>query len=337
MEKAGYIHDEYDADGDGDADINWVPSVGWEFDHNDIPAGDNVSLWRTITVHATADLAGPVTLTFSHEVWEDDTYCPEHDIGRVTVSISADGGGNPDPQVDPSVTVSPTSLTVREDTAGQAYRVRLDSQPSGTVAVSVSGYANTDVRVNPDTLTFTDSTYNDWQEVRVTVVHDVDAEDDPPVTLTHTANGGGYNGVTVDDVTVTIDDDDTASNRFTLAVNPTEVSEGVGSSGRAVTVTATLNHAPRTTDTEVTVSVDPGTASSNDFEPVDDFTLRIDAGQMIGTADFQLKPVDDDVDESDETVRVSGSASGLTMNSPAPTVTILDNDTGAFLVSPADI
>ena len=314
-----------------------MPSVGWEFDHNDIPAGDNVSLWRTITVHATADLAGPVTLTFSHEVWEDDTYCPEHDIGRVAVSISADGGGNPDPQVDPSVTVSPTSLTVREDTAGQAYRVRLDSQPSGTVAVSVSGYANTDVRVNPDTLTFTDSTYNDWQDVRVTVVHDVDAEDDPPVTLTHTANGGGYNGVTGDDVTVTIDDDDTASNRFTLAVNPTEVSEGVGSSGMAVTVTATLNNAPRTSNTDVTVSVGPGTASANDFEPVDDFTLTIDAGQMIGTADFQLKPVDDEVDESDETVRVSGSASGLTMNSPAPSVTILDNDTRGILVSPAKI
>ena len=40
---------------------------------------------------------------------------------------------------------------------------------------------------------------------------------------------------------------------------------------------------------------------------------------MIGTADFRLKPVDDDVDENDETVRVSGSASGLTMNSSAPT------------------
>ena len=258
-------------------------------------------------------------------------------MAPVTVSITDDGGPI-NPQDDRGVTVSPTSLTVREgDTTGSTYTVVLDSAPTSDVIVTVGGHSGTDLTVNPSGLTFTTQNYDDEQDVRVTVVHDVDAEDDPPVTLTHTANGGGYNGVTGDDVTVTIDDDDTASNRFTLAVNPTGVSEGVGSSGMAVTVTATLNNAPRTSNTDVTVSVGPGTASANDFEPVDDFTLRIDAGQMIGTADFQLKPVDDEVDESDETVRVSGSASGPTMNSPAPSVTILDNDTRGILVSPAKI
>ena len=160
-----------------------------------------------------------------------------------------EGGGRINPPIDQGeweVEVSPTSLTVLEDSAGETYRVRLDSQPSGIVTVNVSGYANTDVRVNPDTLTFTDTTYNEWQDVQVTVVHDVDAEDDPDVTLTQTANGGRYNNVAGDDVTVMIEDDDTASNRFTLTVNPDEVSEGVGSSGMAVTVTATLNNAPRT-------------------------------------------------------------------------------------------
>ena len=185
-------------------------------------------MWRTITVTALSDLDAPVV--FSHEVWSDSTYCPEHGVGTVTVSIS-DGGGPINPQDDRGVAVSPTSLTVREDTAGQTYRVKLDSQPSGTVAVSVSGHANTDVRVDRETLTFTDTTWDDWQDVRVTVVHDVDAEDDPDVTLTHTANGGGYNNVAGDDVTVSIDDDDEASNQFTLTVNPDEVSEGVGSSG----------------------------------------------------------------------------------------------------------
>ena len=117
VENSGYVGHEYDADGDGDADISWVPSVGWEFDHTDIPAGENVSPWREITIYASDDLARPVTLTFSHEVWEDDTYCPEHEIGRVAVSISDDGGGNPDPEVDPSVTVSPTTLSFRRGAA----------------------------------------------------------------------------------------------------------------------------------------------------------------------------------------------------------------------------
>ena len=256
--------------------------------------------------------------------------------GDLDLCNNVEGGGRINPPIDQGeweVEVSPTSLTVLEDSAGETYRVRLDSQPSGAVTVDVSGYANTDVRVNPDTLTFTDTTYGDWQDVQVTVVDDVDAEDDPDVTLTHTANGGGYRNVAGDDVTVMIADDDTASNRFTLTVNPTEVSEGVGSSGMAVTVTATLNNAPRTSDTEVTVSVGAGTATTGDFEAVDDFPLTIDEGEMIGTADFRLKPDDDDVDENDETVRVSGSASGLTRNSPAPTVTILDNDTEGVSLS----
>ena len=421
-------------DGVQGIDITWIPSVGWEFDSDD----GNWNRWRGINVNAHGDLTTAVV--FSHEVWSNDTHCPEHGVGRVPVSVT-----DPPPinEADPGVTVSPTSLTVDEgdtngdtytvvltsapsddvtvaiaghsgtdvrvdpssltfttgnwnqaktvrvtavddsdadtdppvtltntangggyssvrgddvtvtitekdspglmvsrrsltvtegDTNGETYQVKLDTQPSADVTVRISGHANTDVRVNPNTLTFTDTDWNDGQDVTVTVVDDVDAEDDADVTLSHTADGGGYDNVAGDDVLVTIDDDDTASDRFTLTVNPTEVSEGVGSAGRSVTVTAELNNAPRTADTEVTVSVGPGTASSSDFDAVNDFTLTISKNQMFGTANFNLKPVDDMVDEGDETVRVSGSASGLTMNS-APGVTILDDDTRGIELS----
>ena len=249
-------------------------------------------------------------------------------------------GNNPNP-VNPVntqsawVTVSPDSLTVTEDdTNGDTYTVVLKTLPTGDVTVTIGGHSGTQVRVDESSLTFTTQTWDQPQTVKVTAVHDTDAENGE-VTLTHTADGGGYNNVGADDVTVTIDDDDTASNRVTLTVNPTEVSEGVGSSGETVTVRATLNNAARTTDTEVTVSVVAGTASTGDFETVNDFTLEIDSGQMFGTADFQLKPVDDDVDENDETVTVRGSTSapGISMASPAPTVTILDNDAGGVSLS----
>lgn len=36
------IDGEYDANDDGDVDIRWVPSVGWEFDQ------DNWDQWRTM-------------------------------------------------------------------------------------------------------------------------------------------------------------------------------------------------------------------------------------------------------------------------------------------------
>ena len=201
-------------------------------------------------------------MVFAHEVWSNDTWCPEHAVGRVTVTTTDER------EPDPRVRVSPTTLTVTEgDTTGEIYRVRLETQPSGPIRVDVSGHDdNNDVRVSPDTLTFTSTTWNAWQDVQVTVVDDVDADNDPDVTLTHTANGTGFSNVAGPDVTVRIRDDETASSRVTLTVNPTGVSEGAGSSGETVTVTATLNNAARTMDTEVTVSVDPATASAGDFE-----------------------------------------------------------------------
>ena len=126
-------------------------------------------------------------------------------------------------------------------------------------------------------------------------------------------------------------------------MNPAEVSEGVGVPGTAVTVTAMLNAAARTTATEVTVSVAAGTASADDFTAVTDFTLTIEALATSGTADFTLIPVDDDVAEGNETVTVSGTtaASGLTVATPGATVTITDNDAAsssiALSVNPAEV
>ena len=91
------IDGTYDADGDGTDDIRWVPSVGREFD------SDNWNQWKEIRVYALTDLDTPVV--FSHEVWSNDTYCPEHGAGPVTISITDDGGPI-NPQDDRGVTVS---------------------------------------------------------------------------------------------------------------------------------------------------------------------------------------------------------------------------------------
>ena len=34
------------------------------------------------------------SVTFSHEVWSNDTYCPVHGVSPVGVEIIEDGGGN---------------------------------------------------------------------------------------------------------------------------------------------------------------------------------------------------------------------------------------------------
>ena len=130
-------------------------------------------------------------------------------------------------------------------------------------------------------------------------------------------------------VKVVVQDNDTASTAVALSVAPETVDEDAGAT--TVAVTAALDAAVRTSDTEVSVSVSAGTASAADFAAVPDFTLTIPAGETEGTATFSLAPVDDAIDEDAETISVNGTVQGLTVT--AATVTIADDDTAGVAVS----
>ena len=123
---------------------------------------------------------------------------------------------------DPDVATS--SLTVGEGKTGM-YSVRLESQPTGTVTVMVLG-ASGDVTVKPSRLIFTTSTWADEQTVEVKAGQDEDAEQDAAVTLTHSASGGGYSGVTGGAVTVTVTEDDAARKRVIVTPNALTLNEG---------------------------------------------------------------------------------------------------------------
>ena len=106
------------------------------------------------------------------------------------------------------VTVSATALPVNEGATG-TYTVVLNSQPTASVTVTPSRTGSSDVTFSPPTLTFTTSTWSTAQQVTVTAAQDSDAVDDS-ATISHAVTGGGYAGVTVDSVDVTVDDDETA-------------------------------------------------------------------------------------------------------------------------------
>ncbi len=231
------------------------------------------------------------------------------------------------------VEISPTSLTIAEGESG-TYTVVLESQPTAAVTVTVGG-ASDDVSVRGSPLIFATGNWNIAQTVTVNAGQDADAVNDPAVTITHTVTSGGdYNGETADDVTVTVTDDDTASSEITLGVAPISVTEGGG--GQTVTVTAALNHAALIPAATVTVSVAAGTATNADFGAVSDFEVTIPAGVLRGTGTFTLTPVSDDLDETDETVTVSGTTTaGLTVN--GTTVTIADDDTRGVTLIPTTL
>ena len=153
-------------------------------------------------------------------------------------TFSAEVKGTPVAPTAAGVTVSESALTVtEEDATGDTYTVVLDTAPTESVTVAVSGHAGTDVTPSPDSLTFTTTNWDTAQTVTVTAGNDSDTTNDS-VTLEHTATStdSDYSGITIADVAVTVNDNDTArvtgvtvaAGNAQLVVNWTAVSNATG-------------------------------------------------------------------------------------------------------------
>ena len=219
------------------------------------------------------------------------------------------------------VTVSATSLDMSEGDDA-TYTVVLTSQPTADVTVTPSrSSGDTDVTVS-GALTFTALNWSTAQTVTVSSAHDSDAADDAAV-IGHAVSGGDYGVVTAASVDVAVDDDETPSSGVTLTVLPTSVSEGAAAT--PITVTATLNGGTRDAATAVSVTATSGTATSGtDFAPVTGITITIPANSLSHTGTLSMTPTQDVLDEPDETVSITGSATGITVTGAA--VTITDDD-----------
>ena len=106
----------------------------------------------------------------------------------------------------PGVVLDPTELRIAEE-GNDSYTVVLNTAPAADVTIEVT--AGGDLTASPASLTFTTTDWEMAQTVTVTDGGDDDTEDDI-VTITHSATSTDtdYNGATIDDVTVTVTDDD---------------------------------------------------------------------------------------------------------------------------------
>ena len=135
---------------------------------------------------------------------------------RATVTHTAAGGGYDGVWVrevavtvrdDAGVTVSESALTIAENGAG-TYAVVLDAAPSGPVTVTpaargADGTGSTGAMTVSGALTFTTGDWATAQTVTVTGVFD-EASGDRRASVVHTIAGGGYAGVPVAGVSVTV-------------------------------------------------------------------------------------------------------------------------------------
>ena len=124
---------------------------------------------------------------------------------------------------------------------------------------------------------------------------------------------------------------------MTLTANPDSVTEN----GGAVTVTLTASvtgttrfAAKQTVAVTVGKSADSAT-SGTDYAAVTGFNVEIAAGASSGAKTFTLTPVDDALDESEETLSVEGTLSGVTVT--GDTIAITDDDGRGITVSPTTL
>ena len=299
----------------------------------------NAQVTVAITGHSGTDLTPDTTsLTFTTSNWgtaQSVTVTATHDDDATddtaTLRHTASGGDYAGETADLPVTVdddesvgivlNPTALSPPEGRSA-SYAVQLSTEPSGTVTVTIAGTAGTDLSLDTSSLTFTTSNWGAAQSVTVTAAQDDDATDDTAM-LRHTASGGDYAGETAD-LPVTVDDDETAATGLTLSVSPTSVPEDGG--GMPVTVTGTLDGAPRSVETVVTVAVAGDTADADDFAAVPPFELTIAAAAAGGTATFTLTPVDDALREGPETLSVTGTTPVPNLTVVPAELTITDDD-----------
>ena len=108
------------------------------------------------------------------------------------------------------VTVNPwPDLEVREGGTAE-YTVVLNTQPAGDVTVTLDETAleGTDLTVDQPVLAFTEDNWNRPQSVKVQAAEDEDTMKDPPVDLNFVVTGADYDGLQVDDLEITIVEDD---------------------------------------------------------------------------------------------------------------------------------
>ena len=291
----------------------------------------------TVSGHINTDLTlDETTLTFTTANWNtaqtvtvkaaDDA---DGTDDAVTLAHAASGGNYEDVSAELKVTVTdddrgivftPTSLTVEEgDATGETYTVKLATEPSEEVTVTVSGHINTDLTLDETTLTFTTANWNTAQTVTVKAADDADGTDDA-VTLAHAASGGNYEDVSAE-LKVTVTDDDRG-----IVFTPTSLTVEEGdATGETYTVKLATEPSEEVT---VTVSGQAGTdLTLSGLSPTNTLTFTAtnwDTAQMV-----TVKAADDE-DGADDTVTLAHAASGGNYEdvSAELKVTVTDDDRG---------
>ena len=244
---------------------------------------------------------------------------------KKTIEVSEGAGIN--------IVESAGSTNVNEaGPTSDTYTVTLNTAPAANVTVTVDPDDQTDVEAGAGVaidLTFTDSDWDQPQTVTVTAADDAVVEGAHTSTLTHTAvsTDGNYDGISIEDVTANVTDDDTAGITVSAISGPTT------EAGGTATFTIVL-------DSEPTADVALGLSSSDTTEgtaaPV---SLTFTSGNWDTPQTVTATGTDDDAEDGDTVYTIviaSATSADTNYNGLDPDdvdVTNADDDTAGITVS----
>ena len=260
------------------------------------------------------------TATISHDVSGVNEYADSSAIDATVTVIDDDAAG---------FMVSPTSLLIsqgEEDT----FEVNLNTDPDGSVSVTVSSNDSNIATVSPVTLVFTSENWREPQEVTVTGrvgdASHIGGERDTEITITSTSTNGNYSTASRVEVDVTVTDEDVVVAPPGLAVTPTSLTIDQGRTG---TYTVKLKTRPRGSVTVSAVSSDtaaatvsPGsrTFTSGNWETAQEFTVT-GVASSDSTTTITNTASGRGYDNVSASVSVTVRAAGLILSKDAVTVT----------------
>jgi hypothetical protein len=239
----------------------------------------------------------------------------------VTVTVEDDDGA--------SITVMPTALTVEEPAGTDIFTLSLTTEPTATVVVSLTA-SNLECDVLTPAVTLSTTNWLEGVTVTVTAVDD-DIADGPQTCLVTTESASddpNYDQKLVDDVTVTVLDNDEAGFDFvpdTLTVSETGTSDTFLVKLTSEPVADVIVPLVASDNTECSVS--PGSVTLTD----ENWDVGVSA---------TVSAVDDDVADGNQTCTIetgpteSGDTDYVGKDPEDVAVTVEDDDVAGLLVVP---
>ena len=237
-----------------------------------------------------------------------------------------------------TVTLELSSTSISEDGASTTVTATLDQPLSGATTVAISATpqspaTSSDYELSSNTaLTIAAGATTSTGTVTIAAVDN--DRDEPNKTITVSGAATNAQGVVnPSDVTLTIEDDEDAPT-VTLALSTNPISEN----GESTTITAVLDHASSSA-TKVTVSAIPvSPAKDADYQLSTNTMLTIAAGATTSTGTVTITAVDNDRDEPNKSIMVSGAATNTQgITGPSNVALTITEDDNASITAPASV